>query len=153
MYEKPHQRKSEHAPIAKESALAGAGFMAARKSRGGWCAVLFFRCVPQLEERSMPIKLQTIICSTRPGRVGPSVAHWFNDFVKEHGKFDGVIIDLADFALPILDEPQHPIMQNYQHEHTKAWSASVTAAGAFVFVAPEYNYGPTPALVNALNYL
>lgn len=101
----------------------------------------------------MPLKLQTIICSTRPGRVGPSVAVWFNEFVKEHGKFDAVLIDLADFNLPVLDEPNHPIMQKYQHEHTKVWSASVAAADAYAFVTPEYNYGPTPALVNALNYL
>jgi NAD(P)H-dependent FMN reductase len=101
----------------------------------------------------MPLKLQTIICSTRPGRVGPSVAVWFNDFVKQHGKFEAVLIDLADFNLPVLDEPNHPVMQKYQHEHTKAWSASVAAADAYAFVTPEYNYGPTPALVNAMNYV
>jgi len=101
----------------------------------------------------MPLKLQTIICSTRPGRVGPSVALWFNEFVKEHGKFEAVLVDLADFNLPVLDEPNHPIMQNYQHAHTKAWSASVAAADAYAFVTPEYNYGPTPALVNALDYV
>ena len=101
----------------------------------------------------MPLKLQTIICSTRPGRVGPSVAAWFNDFVKQHGKFEAVLIDLADFNLPVLNEPNHPVMQKYQHEHTKAWSASVAAADAYAFVTPEYNYGPTPALVNAMNYV
>jgi NAD(P)H-dependent FMN reductase len=101
----------------------------------------------------MGLKLHTIICSTRPGRVGPSVARWFLDFVGKHGKFDGVLIDLADFKLPIIDEPTHPIMQKYQNEHTKVWSASVAAADAYAFVTPEYNYGPTPALVNALDYL
>ena len=101
----------------------------------------------------MPLKLQTIICSTRPGRVGPSVGRWFAEFVKGHGKFESVLIDLADFNLPILDEPYHPIMQKYEREHTKAWSASVVAADAYAFVTPEYNYGPTPALVNALDYL
>ena len=101
----------------------------------------------------MALKLHTIICSTRPGRVGPSVARWFNDFVREHGKFDGELIDLADFHLRMLDEPQHPIMQKYQQTHTKAWSASVSAADAYTFVTPEYNYGPTPALVNALDCL
>jgi NAD(P)H-dependent FMN reductase len=101
----------------------------------------------------MGLKLHTIICSTRPGRVGPTVARWFHSFVGEHGKFDGALVDLADFNLPIIDEPHHPIMQKYQNEHTKVWSASVSAADAFAFVTPEYNYGPTPALVNALDYL
>ena len=35
----------------------------------------------------------------------------------------------------------------------RRWSASVEAADAFVFVTPEYNYGPPPSLLNALNYL
>jgi NAD(P)H-dependent FMN reductase len=43
--------------------------------------------------------------------------------------------------------------RQYQHEHTKKWAGSVTAADAFVFVTPEYNYGPTPALINAFDYL
>jgi NAD(P)H-dependent FMN reductase len=101
----------------------------------------------------MTLRLHTIICSTRPGRVGPAVATWFNDRAKEHGKFDAVLVDLADFNLPIFDEPLHPRLQKYEHAHTKAWSASVAAADAFVFVTPEYNYGPPPSLLNALNFL
>ena len=29
----------------------------------------------------------------------------------------------------------------------------MAAADAYAFVTPEYNYGPTPALVNAMNYV
>jgi NAD(P)H-dependent FMN reductase len=101
----------------------------------------------------MKPKLHIIIASTRPGRVGPSVAKWFNEYVAEHGKFEPVLVDLADFDLPLFDEPQHPMKQNYKNAHTKAWAESVKAADAFVFVTPEYNYAPPPALVNALNYL
>ncbi|KLK90779.1 NADPH-dependent FMN reductase [Microvirga vignae] len=101
----------------------------------------------------MTLKLHTIIASTRPGRIGPSIANWFNDFAAEHGKFDPVLVDLADFNLPIFDEPEHPMKQDYKHAHTRAWAESVSAADAFVFVTPEYNYAPPPALVNALNYL
>src|SRR5690554_864549 len=101
----------------------------------------------------MPIKLQVIICSTRPGRVGPSVAQWFAEFASKHEGFDTTLVDLADFNLPVYDEPQHPRLQDYQHEHTKKWSASVAAADAYVFVTPEYNYCPPPAFVNALNYV
>src|SRR5690625_7021422 len=76
----------------------------------------------------MSLKLQVIICSTRPGRVGPSVANWFADFAAKHEEFDTTLVDLADFNLPVYDEPQHPRLQDYQHEHTKRWSASVAAA-------------------------
>ncbi|MCC2596703.1 NAD(P)H-dependent oxidoreductase [Pusillimonas sp. MFBS29] len=101
----------------------------------------------------MPLKLQVIICSTRPGRVGPSVAKWFAGFAASHEGFDVSLVDLADVNLPVYDEPHHPRMQNYQHEHTKRWSASVADADAYVFVTPEYNYCAPPSLVNALNYV
>ena len=101
----------------------------------------------------MSLVLHTIICSTRPGRVGPTIARWFNAAAGQHGKFDAKLVDIADFNLPVYDEPRHPMMQQYEHDHTRAWSASVAAADAFVFVTPEYNYGPPPSLVNALNYV
>ena len=101
----------------------------------------------------MTLKLQTIICSTRPGRIGPSVAQWFNHFATAHGSFDCSLVDLADFKLPVYDEPVHPRMQQYEHEHTKAWSKSVAEADAYAFVIPEYNYFTPPSLVNALNYV
>lgn len=101
----------------------------------------------------MSLKLHIIICSTRPGRVGPAVAHWFHDFARQHGGFDAELVDLADFNLPVYDEPAHPRMQQYQHEHTKRWGKSVAAADAYVFVTPEYNYSPPPSLVNALDFV
>ncbi|MCX5493227.1 NAD(P)H-dependent oxidoreductase [Kaistia dalseonensis] len=101
----------------------------------------------------MAHKLHIIIASTRPGRVGPKVANWIFEYAKEHGKFEPVLVDLADFNLPVYDEPHHPRLQQYQHEHTKAWSASVNAADAFLFVTPEYNYFAPPALVNAFSYV
>lgn len=102
---------------------------------------------------NMSLQLQVIICSTRPGRVGPAVARWFAGYAAEHAKFDATLVDLADFALPIYDEPNHPAMQKYEKAHTKKWSASVAAADAYVFVTPEYNYGPPPSFINALNFI
>ncbi len=98
-------------------------------------------------------QLHIIIASTRPGRIGPSVARWFHEVAREHGSFATTLIDLAEVNLPMFDEPKHPVLQQYEHEHTKRWSALVNAADAYVFVVPEYNYGPPPPLVNALNYL
>ena len=98
-------------------------------------------------------KLNVVICSTRPGRVGPIIADWFHKVAVEHSDFDVALVDLAEFKLPVYDEPDHPQRQTYRHEHTKAWAASVASADAFVFVTPEYNYGTPPALLNALNYV
>lgn len=101
----------------------------------------------------MAPKLHVIICSTRPGRIGGIIAEWFQSIAKDHPGFDSELVDLATFNLPVYDEPKHPRLKDYQNDHTKAWSASVQSADAFVFVTPEYNYGPPPSLVNALNYL
>jgi NAD(P)H-dependent FMN reductase len=105
------------------------------------------------KERHVPARLNIIIGSTRPGRKGPSVAQWFHEFALSHGGFDPVLVDLADFALPVYDEPKHPRFQDYVHDHTRAWSASVASADAYVFVTPEYNYFAAPALINALDYV
>jgi NAD(P)H-dependent FMN reductase len=99
------------------------------------------------------LKLHTVIASTRPGRIGPAVAEWFHASAEAHGRFECRLVDLADFGLPVYDEPNHPRAQKYQHEHTKAWSQSVAAADAYVFVTPEYNYSPPPSLINALDYV
>ena len=101
----------------------------------------------------MALTLHTIICSTRPGRVGPTVADWFHSYAAQHGTFDAKLVDLAAFELPVFDEPEHPRLQKYVHEHTKAWSASVSQADAFAFVIPEYNYFPPSSFVNAVSFL
>ena len=101
----------------------------------------------------MSLKLAVITVSTRPGRVGPAIADWFVSQARAEGGFEVVPVDLAEIALPLLDEPKHPRLKDYQHDHTKRWSAIVEAADAFVLVAPEYNFAPSPVLVNALDYL
>ena len=97
--------------------------------------------------------LQIIIVSTRKGRLGPAVAQWFHRHAQAFDGFDVELVDLAEVNLPLLDEPHHPRLANYQHEHTKRWSAIVSRGDAFVFVTPEYNFSTPPSLVNALDYL
>ncbi|CAI8152719.1 NADPH-dependent FMN reductase [Pseudidiomarina mangrovi] len=101
----------------------------------------------------MSLQLQVIICSTRPGRVGPTVAGWFQQQAAQHGGFSSQLIDLADYNLPLYNEPKHPMAQQYEHAATKQWSASVAKADAYVFVLPEYNFFPPPSFVNAVDLL
>jgi len=97
--------------------------------------------------------LMIIIGSTRPGRAGFAIAQWFAARAKDHGGFDVSVVDLAELNLPMMDEPHHPRLGKYTHQHTKDWSALVDAADAFVIVTPEYNYGYPAALKNAIDYL
>ncbi len=97
--------------------------------------------------------LHTLICSTRPGRIGPSIAEWAHTRATIHGGFDARLVDLASFQLPVFDEPEHPRFGRYVHKRTRAWSASVAEADAFLFVLPEYNFAPPGVLINSLNFL
>ncbi|MGZ4626811.1 MAG: NADPH-dependent FMN reductase [Kineosporiaceae bacterium] len=97
--------------------------------------------------------LQVVIASTRPGRIGEPFARWFVPIAEKHGAFDVEVVDLAAVNLPFMDEPKHPRLGQYQHEHTKRWSATVSRGDAFVFVTPEYNYGYNAVLKNAIDYL
>jgi NAD(P)H-dependent FMN reductase len=98
-------------------------------------------------------KLQVLIASTRPGRIGPTIAAWFVGRAREYGAFEIEVVDLAEVNLPFMDEPNHPILRQYTKEHTFRWSDLVDSADAFVFVMPEYNYGFNAQLKNALDYL
>jgi len=98
-------------------------------------------------------KLYVIIVSTRPGRAGEPLSTWIFERAARHGGFDVELVDLRDQNLPLFDEPRHPRLRQYEHEHTKRWSAKVDAADAFIFVTPEYNHGTPPSLINALSYL
>jgi NAD(P)H-dependent FMN reductase len=99
-------------------------------------------------------KLEIIVASTRPGRLGLPLGRWVEAEARTHGGFDEVeLIDLAEVALPFMDEPHHPRLRRYTQQHTRDWSAKVGEADAFVFVMPEYNYGYTAELKNALDYL
>ncbi|PTH85633.1 NADPH-dependent FMN reductase [Streptomyces sp. A244] len=100
-----------------------------------------------------PIALTTVVASTRPGRVGRSVADWFTARAAQCEQFESHVVDLRELALPFFDEPHPPALQQYTHSHTRTWSRIVDASDAFVFVTPEYNGGFPAPLKNAWDYL
>jgi len=108
--------------------------------------------VEETKESERPL-LQVVIASVRDERKGVLVADWFIGEAEKHGGFEVERIDLAEVNLPLFDEPRHPRLRKYEHEHTKAWSRTVDRADAYVFVTPEYDYGIPAPLANALQYL
>jgi NAD(P)H-dependent FMN reductase len=63
------------------------------------------------------------------------------------------LVDIADYNLPLLNEPVPPSMGQYSHAHTKAWAEKIGSFDGYVFVTPEYNHGTSAALKNAVDYL
>ncbi|WP_203836626.1 NADPH-dependent FMN reductase [Winogradskya humida] len=100
----------------------------------------------------MPI-LQVIVASTRPGRIGLPIATWAAEAASQVGAFDVELVDLAEFDLPLLDEPNHPRLRQYTKEHTLRWSETIARGDAFVIVHPEYNYSFNATIKNAIDYL
>ena len=99
------------------------------------------------------LSLKIIIASTRPGRKGPAIAQWFYEIAQKNISFTTELLDLAVINLPFLDEPKHPRFRQYEHQHTKDWSAIIDSADAYVIVTPEYNFGFPAPLKNALDFL
>lgn len=94
-----------------------------------------------------------IIGSTRPNRVGESVAQWVHENAKKRTDATFELVDIRDFNLPLLDEPMPPSSGNYSREHTKRWSAKIASFDGYIFVTPEYNHGTSGALKNAIDFL
>ena len=101
----------------------------------------------------MKYKLKIISSTVRPGRKGPIVAKWITALAQQNGNFDVELLDLGEINLPMMDEPNHPVMKKYKHDHTKWWSAKIEEADAFIFVTAEYDYNYPAPLRNALEYL
>jgi NAD(P)H-dependent FMN reductase len=99
------------------------------------------------------VRIAIIVGSTRPGRKADAVARWVHEHASKRGDADYEIVDIADFGLPLLDEPVPPSMGQYSKPHTKRWAETIAPFDGFVFVTPEYNHATSGALKNALDFL
>lgn len=99
------------------------------------------------------LKIAIILGSTRPGRLGEAVAHWVFEHARARSDAEYEMIDVADFNLPLLDEPIPPSRHQYTKPHTLKWAATIAPFDGFVFVTPEYNHSVSSALKNAIDFL
>jgi NAD(P)H-dependent FMN reductase len=99
------------------------------------------------------LKIALVIGSTRPGRKGEAVAKWVVEHAKKRSDAEFEIVDIADYDLPLLDEPIPPSLGQYTQPHTKAWAKKIGFFDGFIFITPEYNHSTSAALKNALDYL
>jgi len=99
------------------------------------------------------MKVQLIIGSTRPSRMGKQFADWLMENIPKFPDLEYETVDLLDIGLPLLDEPIPASQNMYQNDHTKAWSEKVKQADGYIWLTPEYNAGYSAALKNAIDYL
>lgn len=98
-------------------------------------------------------KIAIVTGSTRPGRVNRQVADWVVEQTANVSGASFELVDIADFNLPLLDEPAPAAAQQYTKEHTKKFSAKISEFDAYIFVVAEYNHTIAPALTNAISFL
>jgi len=99
------------------------------------------------------IRVGIILGSTRPGRNGEAVARWVYEIAKKRTGAQFELVDLKEYALPLLNDPIPPSAGQPHPPHAKAWAEKVASLDAYVFVTPEYNHSTSGALKNAIDYL
>ena len=102
------------------------------------------------------INISVVVGSTRQGRFSEKPAHWIVHLLKERLDVAAQLLDLRNFPMPFFDEnmsPARAIPGTYGNDVVWRWSAAVGDGDGFIFVSPEYNYGPPAVLKNALDWL
>jgi NAD(P)H-dependent FMN reductase len=100
--------------------------------------------------------ISVIVGSTRQGRFSEKPAQWIFRRLKNRGGVDTRLLDLRDFPMPFFDQPMPPAMPGrpaYENEVVKKWTAEIARSDGFIFVTPEYNYGTSAVLKNALDWV
>jgi NAD(P)H-dependent FMN reductase len=100
--------------------------------------------------------ISVIVGSTRQGRFSEKPAQWILQHLQKRDDIEPRLLDLRDFPMPFFDQPVPPAMHDrapYENEIVKRWTAAIGASDGFVFVTPEYNYGTSAVLKNAIDWV
>jgi NAD(P)H-dependent FMN reductase len=100
--------------------------------------------------------ISVIVGSTRQGRFSEKPAQWIFQHLKKRADIEARLLDLRDFPMPFFDQavpPAAPGRPPYENEVVNKWTAAIGASDGFIFVTPEYNYGPAAVLKNAIDWV
>ncbi|KAF1803607.1 putative NADPH-dependent FMN reductase [Mucor lusitanicus] len=101
------------------------------------------------------MNIGVIVGSTRPSRIGHQLTKWLLSVITAKDSLNLEIIDLAEWDLPLFNEPEIPAKgeQYYSSEKTRQWSNKIASKDGYIFVTPQYNWGYPASLKNAVDYL
>jgi NAD(P)H-dependent FMN reductase len=100
--------------------------------------------------------ISVVVGSTREGRFSEKPAKWIFEHLKKREDVNARLLDLREFPMPFFDQkatPATPGRAPYANEVVQRWTAAIGQSDGFVFVTPEYNYGPPAVLKNALDWV
>src|SRR6202047_2846742 len=94
--------------------------------------------------------------SARERRFSEKPAKCILQHLKKREGVDARLLDLRDFPMPFFDQPATPATPGrppYKNEDVQRWTAAIAQSDGFVFVTPEYNYGSSAVLKNAIDWV
>ena len=100
--------------------------------------------------------ISVIVGSTRQGRFSEKPAQWIFEHLVKRKEIEARLLDMRDFPMPFFDQAVPPSMPGrppYPNEVVQKWTAEIAASDGFVFVTPEYNYGTSAVLKNAIDWV
>ncbi len=97
-------------------------------------------------------RIGIIVGTTRGKRFSATLAAWFEDIAVKRDDMEVEVVDLRDYALPLLDEDAPPAMAPPQNPAAQRWNAKLDSLDGFVFLTAEYNHGVPGVLKNAIDY-
>jgi NAD(P)H-dependent FMN reductase len=100
--------------------------------------------------------ISVIVGSTREGRFSEKPANWIFQHLRKREGIDARLLDLREFPMPFFDQPAPPAMPGrppYKNEVVQRWTAAIARSDGFIFVTPEYNYGTSAVLKNAIDWV
>jgi NAD(P)H-dependent FMN reductase len=100
--------------------------------------------------------ISVIVGSTRQGRFSEKPAQWIFQHLEKRNGVEARLLDLRDYPMPFFDQPAFPAAPGrppYEVEVVKNWTSEIARADGFVFVTPEYNYGPSAVLKNEIDWV
>lgn len=110
-----------------------------------------------IKERTNMIRISVIVGSTRQAGFlkNRRINGFFSSFISERGLKRSFSISATSQCLSSTS-PCRPLCRGrplYEHDVVKKWTAQIAASDGFVFVTPEYNYGPSAVLKNAIDWV
>lgn len=97
-------------------------------------------------------KIGIVVGSTRPNRFADKPTDWIAKIARARGDIEVEVLDLRDYPMPFFNEPMSPAWGPSQDEVAQKWQKKVAELDGFIFIAAEYNRGPTAVLKNAIDY-
>lgn len=96
-------------------------------------------------------RIAVIIGTTRKTRWAMEPATWTKEKIEADGRMDAEIVDLAEFDLPMFDEPASNKWMPSADPKAVAWQKALDGYDGFVFIVAEYNHSISGPLKNALD--